>query len=393
MQAAIFLFWTCLGILFFCYIGYGLLLGLMNLFISRNKVNKHDVIPVTLIISAYNESEILLQKIRNTLDINYPAELLKVIVITDGSSDETPAMLSGYPFIQHLHQDERRGKMAAIKRAMREVNTPVVIFSDANTMLNPECIHKIIRHYHDPGVGGVAGEKKIITDKISAVGQAEGIYWKYESLMKKLDASFNTVVGAAGELFSIRTSLFKSPDDEIILDDFFISMEVCLQGYKIAYEPGAFATEYPSASIFEEEKRKIRISAGAYQSIQFLRPALNCIKFPLLAFQFISRRLIRWLFSPFLLVGVFSFNLVIVNNIQGFGFYSWTMIAQCLFYLLAFMGWLMIRKEKPAGWLSVPFYFVFMNYCQLRGLILFLQRKQTVLWEKSIRQEMKSVSN
>ena len=172
----------------------------------------------------------------------------------------------------------------------------------------------------------------------------------------------------------------------MILDDFIISMQVCLQGYKIAYEPAAFATELPSASIFEEEKRKVRISAGAYQSMNNLKNALNILRYPLLAFQFISRRVVRWIFSPFLLVILFFTNLFIVNDPASNGFYSWFLAGQCLFYLLAFFGWLMVRLEKPAGLLSIPFYFVFMNYCQLKGLILYMKGKQTVLWEKSLRQ-------
>ena len=174
---------------------------------------------------------------------------------------------------------------------MREVDTPLVIFSDANTMLNEACVKKIVTHYANERTGGVAGEKKILRNQdVSAVGEAEGLYWQYESFMKKLDAGLNTVTGAAGELFSIRTALFKELKDDLILDDFVISMQICLQGYSIAYEPGAFAIESPSASLADEEKRKVRISAGAYQSVGYLKECLNIFKHPLLSFQYLSRR-------------------------------------------------------------------------------------------------------
>ncbi|MBK5270762.1 MAG: glycosyltransferase family 2 protein, partial [Bacteroidia bacterium] len=308
MSIAVLFFWLSISLLFFCYIGYGILLFLVNglrfiLFPKRKKNAFDDLLPATLVVVAYNEEDILEQKIKNTFEIDYPPDKLKIIFVTDGSSDRSVQLIGRYPSITLMHQQERRGKIAAIKRAMQSIQTPIVIFSDANTMLNKESIRLLAKHYHNPDVGGVAGEKKILMDhKVSAVGEAEGLYWRYESFMKKLDAEFNTVVGAAGELFSIRTALFKELRDDLILDDFIISMQVCLQGYKIAYEPGAFAIEAASVSLAEEEKRKVRISAGAYQSIGYLKNCLNVIKYPLLSFQYISRRLLRWIFCPLMLI-------------------------------------------------------------------------------------------
>jgi cellulose synthase/poly-beta-1,6-N-acetylglucosamine synthase-like glycosyltransferase len=286
-----------------------------------------------------------------------------------------------------LHQPERKGKYAAIKRAMQQVQTPVVVFSDANTLLNAGSIRNIVQHYADDKVGGVAGEKKIVRNKNgSAVGEAEGLYWQYESFMKKLDADLYTVTGAAGELFSIRTNLFKEMSDELILDDFVISMQICLQGYKIEYEPRAFATESPSASLSEEEKRKVRISAGAYQSVGYLKECLNILKYPLLSFQYISRRLLRWIFCPFLLPVFLFANILVASFSSPFNFYSWTLYAQLSFYIVALTGWLFVRSGKRAGLFTIPFYFLFMNYCLLKGFVKFVNGNQSVLWEKSLRQ-------
>lgn len=385
-------FWASLAILFYCYIGYGIILffitGLKGLLGGHKKINPVDeVIPVTLIVTAYNEEAILEEKIKNTLAINYPADKLRLIFITDGSADESVSLVKRYPSILLLHQQERRGKYAAIKRAMQSVTTPVVVFSDANTMLNPDCINKIASNYTRENIGGVAGEKKILRNKnVSAVGEAEGLYWKYESFMKKMDAALNTVTGAAGELFSIRTALFKELDNELILDDFVISMQICLQGYKIEYEPEAFATELPSASLAEEEKRKVRISAGAYQSIGYLKECLNIFKHPLLSFQYISRRLLRWIFCPVMLLFLLVSDILLVTYEPEVDFYKWALYAQAAFYLFAFIGWLIVLSGKRAGFLAIPFYFVFMNYCLVKGFIKFLKGKQSVLWEKSLRQ-------
>ncbi len=388
------LFWVSISILFFCYIGYGIILLLLNtvrtLFVSPKKTYEtEEWLPVTMIIASYNEEEVLEQKIRNTLAIDYPPEKLHVIFVTDGSTDRSAEIIRRYAGISLLEGPIRRGKAAAIKRAMKLVQTPIVLFSDANAMLNRECIRRMLLPYQDPRIGGVAGEKKIINNHhISSVGEAEGLYWQYESFMKKQDAGFNTVVGAAGELFSIRTPLFKELHEDLILDDFVTSMQVCLQGYRIAYEPGAYATELPSASLAEEEKRKVRIAAGAYQSIGYLKTCLNIFKFPLLGLQFISRRLLRWVCCPFLLlILAFSAGILAANH-SWTGFYAWFLYAQILFYSMAVIGWSTVNKGRKAGLLTIPFYFVFMNYCLMKGLFKFLKGRQTVLWEKSVRQAM-----
>lgn len=394
MAITILFFWISLGVLVYCYLGYGLLLLLVNnirvLFRRERHYIVHELPPVTLVITVYNEEAILKQKITNSLAIDYPKDKLQIIFVTDGSNDHSVELIKEYPAFQLLHQDNRCGKYAAIKRAMRHITTPIVVFSDANSMLNPECLKKIITHYESPRVGGVAGEKKIFRNNYeSVVGEAEGIYWQYESFMKKMDAEFYTVAGAAGELFSIRTDLFRELNDEIILDDFVISMQVCLQGYKMEYEPDAFATESPSASLSEEEKRKTRISAGAYQSIGYLTECLNIFKYPKLSFQYISRRLLRWIFCPAALVYLLISNIIIVSNL-GNDFYKSFLLIQTLFYGFAFFGWLFVRAGKRAGLFTIPFYFVFMNYCLVKGFIKFARGKQSVLWEKSLRQAMGS---
>jgi poly-beta-1,6-N-acetyl-D-glucosamine synthase len=386
------LFWISLSVLFFCYAGYGLLIFAWNRVkgLARASAGKHpqDEWPtVTIVIAAHNERLVLDQKLTNTLAIEYPAGKLQIMVVTDGSTDGSETLAAAYPGTTWLHESQRKGKFAAIVRAMREVRTELVVFSDANTLLNKECILRMAAHFSDKRTGGVAGEKRIMSnDKRSAVGEAEGLYWRYESFMKKQDADFFTVVGAAGELFGIRASLFREEGQNIILDDFIISMRICLQGYKIDYEPAAFATESPSASLGEEAKRKIRISAGAYQSIGYLKACLNLFKHPLLGFQYISRRLLRWVFCPWLLLVLLFANILIAREPASAQFYIVFLYVQLFFYLLAIVGGLLLRAGKRAGILAVPFYFLFMNYCLVRGFIRFLRDGQTPLWERSARQ-------
>ena len=183
-------------------------------------------------------------------------------------------------------------------------------------------------------------------------------------------------------------NLFPDLNDNIILDDFVITMKVCLQGYRIKYEPGAFASEFPSASLADEEKRKVRITAGAYQSIGSLKRALNIFKYPLLSFQYISRRLFRWIVCPLMLVVLLVTNILIVVNETAGLIYAILLSGQLFFYAIAIAGWLIIGSGKRAGILTIPFYFVFMNYCLAKGFIKFLKGKQSVLWEKLMRQSV-----
>lgn len=387
-------FWVCLSVMFYGYIGYGLLLLAWNSIkksirsqSGSGDLEKTDWPLVTMVIAAYNESSVLQQKLENTLALDYPREKLQIIFVTDGSTDGSERLLANVQGIEVSHEGKREGKLAAINRIMRHVQTPYVIFSDANTFLNKESIKRIILRYRDPLVGGVAGEKKIARSQHpSTIGEAEGLYWKYESFMKKQDADFNTVVGAAGELFSIRTDLFEPPDQSFILDDFIISMQICLKGYHIEYEPGAFATEFPSASLQEEAKRKVRIAAGAYQTIGYLKNCLNPIKFPLLSFQYFSRRLLRWVICPLLLIAVLIFNMVLSIHEPAHGFYTGFLAFQLFFYGMALLGWIQAWSGRSMGILGVPFYFLFMNICLVRGFIRYIKKDQTVLWEKSLRE-------
>jgi len=392
-SAVYYLFWISVIVLFYCYFGYALIVSIINAFgmpakqVITNQETSENWPAVTLLVCAYNEKEVLKKKIENILELDYPAEKLAVIFITDGTTDDSDQLIRQYSYFKLLHQPGRSGKYAAVKNGMQHVVAPLVIFSDANSILNRESIKNIVVHYADRQVGGVAGEKRIFKgQEISAVGEAEGFYWQYESYLKKLDARLNTVVGAAGELFSIRTELFVPLEKDIILDDFIISMNICLKGYKIEYEPGAYATEYPSASLKQEMKRKVRISAGAYQSIRLLGGSFNFFRHPLLTFQYVSRRLFRWVICPLLLPVFFLTNLIIFSTNTHFTFYDRVFYGQVIFYVLVFPGWWLVSRGKKSGILVVPFYFVFMNICLVAGFFRFLRKKQSVLWEKSSRQ-------
>jgi biofilm PGA synthesis N-glycosyltransferase PgaC len=380
------LFWLLLGISFYAYIGYGILVWIfvkLKYLFSSKKAFKNTHLPdVTLLIAAYNEQDFIIEKIKNSFALNYPKDKLSLVFVTDGSTDKTPEMIAQYADIQLFHQEGRSGKMAAINRVMPFIKSPITVFSDANAMLNEEAIQEIVKHFSNPKVAVVAGEKRIIkhTGKTAEVG--EGIYWKYESFLKKLDSELYSAVGAAGELYAIRTEHFEELESDTLLDDFVLSLRICQKGYITAYEPMAFATETASLNSQEELKRKIRICAGGFQSIFRLKGLLNPLVHGWLSFQYVSHRVLRWLIVPFALIILFFLNIALLpeNSIYQFAF-----LFQIIFYSMALMGFYYEKVGKKVKVLYVPYYFSLMNYSALAGFRRFLSNQQKVVWEKAIR--------
>ncbi len=387
-------FWISLFIVFYSYIGYGIVLwilvSLKKMFQSKKNDYSTDYqLPaVALVVAAFNEEDYIREKITNSLELDYPKDLLEIIFVTDGSTDKTAEIISEYEGLTLLHEPARRGKSAAMNRSISYIKSPIIVFCDANTLLNKECVRELVKHYRDPKVGGVAGEKKILQSGIStAAATGEGIYWKYESFLKKLDSELYSAVGAAGELFSIRKELFVPAPEGTIIEDFVQSLTVCTKGYVLRYEHNAFAAEAPSASIKDEMKRKVRICAGAFQAMGLLKELFNPLKHPILSFQFISHRVLRWTICPLALIILLITNALIVLSVDE-NIYRWILASQLLFYIMAITGWVLANKEIRVKLLYIPFYFLFMNYAVILGFRRYLQNKQSVLWEKANRQKL-----
>lgn len=382
------LFWAFFAVVFYTYIGYGIILYLLvwikRVFSKSGFYEKNDYEPeVTLLIAAYNEKDYVGQKVQNSRMLDYPSEKLHQLWVTDGSDDGTPALLASYPEIKVLHLPDRNGKIAAMNRGMQHVKTPIVIFSDANTLLGEKSIRKIVGLFANPKTGCVSGEKRIMDKgKQAAAAAGEGLYWKYESTLKKWDAELNSVVGAAGELFSIRTKLYQEVEPDTLLDDFIISLRVAMKGYSIQYDPEAYAVETASANVEEELKRKIRIAAGGIQSVVRLYPLLNIFEYGLLSFQYISHRVLRWTIAPLMLPLLLMLNFFLLN---GALFYSVLLVVQFIFYVSALLGWLLESRRIKIKLLFIPYYFFIMNYAVYRGFFRFLQSSQSVNWERAKR--------
>jgi cellulose synthase/poly-beta-1,6-N-acetylglucosamine synthase-like glycosyltransferase len=391
-----FIFWLLLIVLAYTYAGYGLVLVLLvNLkrIFSKRKIQDPDILfepNVSLFVTAFNERPYINQKIINSFGLDYPKEKIQYIWITDGSDDGSAELLAEYPEIEVYHQPERRGKIDAMNRGMQFVKAPFVIFSDANTRLSPNTIREMMKCFSHPEVGCVAGEKRIVEKpEDTASGAGEGLYWKFESRIKKMDAELNSAVGAVGELFSIRTELFEPVEKDTILDDFIISLRIAAKGYRIDYTPEAFAEETASVNVKEELKRKTRIAAGGVQTVHRLLYMLNPFRYGWLSWQFFSHKVLRWTIAP-----LFLFIFLPVNILNVAAGKTWLTPAlpsvilwiQSVCYLLALAGWIFESRKVRTKILFIPYYFTAINYASVKGIIRYLRGKQKVTWEKSKRQ-------
>ncbi|TSJ40755.1 glycosyltransferase family 2 protein [Mucilaginibacter corticis] len=385
-------FWICLFIVIYTFVGYGFLMyfiiKIKRLLVKPFLFNDDYPLPtVSILTAAYNEEDVIDAKAINTINLDYPKDKLQIVFTTDGSSDSTPQKLKKYDDVLVLHEDIRGGKMAAIKRAIPFITGDIMIFTDANTLLNKEAILELVKHYQNEKVGAVAGEKKIIVGETADASSAgEGFYWKYESALKKWDYDLYSGVGAAGELFSIRAALYQPVEADTIIDDHMIAMRIAESGYIIAYEPKAYAMETASADIKEELKRKVRIAAGGIQSIVRLKKAINPFLNPVFTFQYISHRVLRWTIVPFLLVLLFIINgLIVFAGNSPSPVYEYIFIAQVLFYVLSLLGLLFERRNIRIKPLFIPYYFCIMNYAVFAGIIRYIRGNQSAAWEKSKR--------
>jgi cellulose synthase/poly-beta-1,6-N-acetylglucosamine synthase-like glycosyltransferase len=333
---------------------------------------------VTLIISAYNEEAVIAEKLDNALKVDYPRELLQVIVVADGSDDRTCEIVqqNASRGVRLLHQPERRGKIAAMNRAAPFASGEVLVFSDADAMIEPQSIRALVANLADPQVACVGGVKRIRRD-VSVQAQGESAYWRYEAYLKKLDSKINTAIGAIGELFAIRRELWRPMDEDLLIEDFVVTMRLVERGWRVVYEPRAITWEDASPSLRGEWRRRVRMAAGGFQAIGRLKGMLNPLR-GFAAIQYISHKVLRWL-SPFFMLAAFVANV----GLMHLEFYRWLLVAQIAFYALALLGFILQQCRIRIWLLQIPFYFCFANATSLAGFWRYVTGSQPVTWEKA----------
>jgi poly-beta-1,6-N-acetyl-D-glucosamine synthase len=387
------LFWLSVLAILYTYAGYPLLVWLFARFVASADFNHPSTPFVTLLIAAFNEERVIGQKIENSLKLNYPREKLQILVMDDGSDDGTQEIIKSYADqgVELAYNPPRRGKMAAINRAILQARGEIVLFSDASNTYHTDVLVEIAAPFSDPKVGAVVGARTIAAGD-GGVAESEGLYWKYESFIQKNESKLGCCTGIVGEILALRKALFISPPDEIINDDFYMAMQVARQGYKVIYAPRAKSFESISSHSQDAIERRSRIVAGRYQTILQSNRLLPW-NHPLVVWQIISHKFMRPL-VPLFMVAALVFNiLALFFPAHGNGYrwfllsqpYNWVIFSlQILFYGLAILGSKL--EKKKVGWLRVlylPTFLVNSNWAALKGLVRFFSGRQTTLWSKT----------
>jgi cellulose synthase/poly-beta-1,6-N-acetylglucosamine synthase-like glycosyltransferase len=378
------LFWLCAGLVAYAYAGYPPLIWLLSRLFGRKveppAVEGADLPWASLLIAAYNEDEVIAERLENALTMDYPPEKLEIVVGSDGSSDDTAAIVRRFvgERVRLLDYAQRRGKASVLNSAFPELTGEVVLLSDANTQIDPAAARKLVRWFRDPSVGAVCG-RLVLTDPETG-RNVDGLYWKYETFLKRCEGRLGALLGANGAIYAIRKGLYEPIPAGTIVDDFVIPLLAKQRtGCAIVYDCEAVAREETAPDVGAEFHRRCRIGAGGFQSIGMLRGLLSPRR-GWVAFTFLSHKVLRWL-CPFFLVGMLATNLLLANRTP----YQVLLAGQAALYVAALTGALLPGRSRVLKLLRVATMFVSMNVALLVGFWRWLGGRQKGTWRRTAR--------
>lgn len=371
-------FWILLFLFVHCYLLFPVTLPFLSELFSRKTRRTPDrgkLPKVSILVSAYNEEAVIERKILNFLELDYPRELLEILIGDDGSSDKTAKIVERYADrgIRLVRAAQNAGKAAMLNRLQAEASGKILVFCDANTMLFPNVVRKLTAPFADPKIGCVCGHL-ILTDKSgSPLGTGERGYWDLESEIKKFEGVLDRLIGGNGALYAIRNSLYtKLPVKKSVMDDFFITVKVLQKGFFCTFDPCAIGTEQTSKEGAGEYRRKVRIGRANYNYLLSYLPLLNPFR-PLLAYLFVSHKLLRWL-TPHLMLALFLLNIVLLGKMEPVYFVSFGLML--LFLVLALF--------KISG---SAYYFLLMSFAMFKGCLLSFRAERGGGWKREARGE------
>jgi biofilm PGA synthesis N-glycosyltransferase PgaC len=385
-----YLFWLFFGLIVFHYIGFGVLVMIIGkLFGKKNhilQIADSDLPTVSFIVAAYNEERIIEQKIKNDLGLDYPKDKLEIIVVSDGSTDSTQNIIQNLQklsrLITALHSPERKGKTAALNRAIALAKNEILVFSDANSFFKADALKKLVRHFNDPRIGGVCGRKSILFHEGRKASLGDRLYWIYESYLKQAESHLGSIATADGEIFALRKRLFKPVSEKLINDDLVITLNIIQQDYRVIYDQSAITEEEASLSLKDDFNVKSRMVYGGLQIIALYFSVLNPLK-SWFGLQFFFHKTLRYLMW-ILLIGILTSNILLIPMQNSF--YTTFVALQILFYLMALTGFLLDRKQLPTGILYLPYYYCNVNVAAAKGFWFFIKQQSNVdVWKKAQR--------
>jgi cellulose synthase/poly-beta-1,6-N-acetylglucosamine synthase-like glycosyltransferase len=379
------LFWLSIFAVFYAYFGYLILLWLISLIkTGRTRDNlKEKPSPasqmVTLLISAYNEEANIEKKLSNSLDLNYPKNLLEIIVVSDGSTDRTNEIVAGYADkgVNLCHYEGRIGKTACLNKSIPLAKGDIIVFSDANSLYNRDAILSMVRHFEDDRIGFVTGYTEYVLEDCESNLASVGLYAKIEILAKKLESRISSCVGADGAIFAIRKNLYQ-PLMSYDINDFVIPLNIIRQGYRGVFEEDAYCLEKTARDQRGEFSRQIRITSRTLRALFKYTDLLNPFKYPMFSFELISHKFVKFM-VPFLLFIIFVLNSVILSR-QG-GIYLITFSAQILFYFLGCLGNLQDNIKFLSKINAHCKTFILVNFAIFLGWLRYIQGETYTTWQ------------
>lgn len=381
------LVWTTVSLVFYSYVGYPLLLGcLVSLRkgdspTARGLENRppEDYPFVSLIVAAYKEESVILERLQNAVQMDYPADRYEVLIGCDGHEDTTGELVNIFndSRIRLCQYPQRRGKPSVLNDTVPQARGSILAFSDANTFWEPAALKRIVRHFEDDAVGGVCGQLRL-TDPFTGEN-VDGMYWKYENVIKRWEGRIGALLGVNGAIYAIRRDLWEPIPDNSIVDDFLIGMRIHLKGRQLLFDETAIANEESAPTMNAEFHRRARIGAGGFQSLCWLKQLLSP-KYGAVAFAFWSHKVLRWV-CPLFLALAFIGNL----GLRSIPLYQVTMIMQCLFYSVAIVG-----RHLPGSNLGVRLtrlttMFTEMNLALSVGFWRWVSNRQSGAWKRTAR--------
>jgi cellulose synthase/poly-beta-1,6-N-acetylglucosamine synthase-like glycosyltransferase len=384
VSGPVLLFSVSLAAFAYPYFGYPAILWLWSRFRSR-PVSKAAVRPpVTLVIPARNEAELIREKLRNTLALEYPRDRLEVLVVSDGSSDRTEAIVDSFDDAEiRLVSLPPGGKARALNVGAARARGEILVFTDADILLEPGALVHLAENFADPEVGGACGNKRYRpAPGGDATGTGEGLYWKFDKWQKRLESRIGSVFGADGALHAVRRELYVPIDDPSHADDLAISSRVVLQGRRVVYEPEARTSEEAPGAAPLEFRRKVRIANQSFRALVGLGRGLW--RYGFYSFQLVSHKLLRYL-VPFFLIVLFLSSLALAGTHP---FFTAALAAQIAVYGLGAVGFL-LRGTRPGRWrlFALPFYFCFVNVAALLGVLSVANGRRQLVWASRGRAE------
>lgn len=369
----------CLLVPVYVIAGYPVFLFFASkLFRKRVQADSSYVPSVTIIISCYNEADVIEKKIDNVLKLDYPSDRFRIIFVSDCSDDGTDEIILKYTNeqLKLVRQDSRQGKTSGLNLALADVDTEITVFSDANAMYAADAIRNLVRHFTDSSVGYVVGAALYTNAASSSAAYSENLYWRYELAIKKWESDLHSVVGGDGAIYAIRTRLYE-PLDARDINDFVNPLQIITKGYRGIFDPEAICHEEAAGSFDKESNRKERIVNRSFRGLMNNKAVMNPLRFGWFSWEIISHKLLRWLI-PFFLAG-FGIG-VLTLGMLGIPFFQLIMIFMLLGLCFALMGYWLSGNQRQWPVLYIPYYFVRVNYRSILGVISALRGNIQVTW-------------